>query len=209
MSRTSVVIGLGLLLVGLLLNPALAAGDAAHGEKVSPFQGNLGNAIWTLLIFGLVLGVLARYAWGPLLAALQNREKFIRDSLESARRDREACELRLKEYEERLAKAREEASAIVEEGRRDAEAAKRRIEEEARRSADTLVERARRDIGIARDSALKELYEQSAQLAMSMAASVLKRQVTPEDQQRLIHDALDDLAARKNGAGARREGAAQ
>lgn len=176
-----------------LAGPVLAAG-AEHGDAApNPFTGNVGNAIWTLLIFGIVLLVLRKAAWKPMLTALQNREKYIRESIESAKRDREAGEQRLREYEERLARAREEASALVEEGRRDAEQVKRRIEEEARKSADDLVERARRDIGIARDSALKDLYEQSAQLAISMAGTVLKRQLAPEDQQRLIADALSEM----------------
>ncbi|HOJ54713.1 MAG TPA: F0F1 ATP synthase subunit B, partial [Phycisphaerae bacterium] len=143
------------------------------------------------------------FAWNPLLKALQNREKYIRESLESARRDREESERRLREYEARIAKAHEEAMAIVEEGRRDAESVKRRIEEEARKSADALIERARREIGIARDSALKDLYEQSAHLAVNLAGSVLRRELSPDDQQRLIGDALTELQNRRNGSGSR------
>jgi F-type H+-transporting ATPase subunit b len=185
------------------------AAEAGHAaEEPSLFAGDLGNAIFTLLIFVLVLVVLARFAWGPLLSALQKREKYIHDSLASAKRDREASEQRLREIEARLAKAHEEASAIVDEGRRDAEVVKRRIEEEARKSADDLVSRAKREIGIARDSALKDLYEQSAQLAMTMAGSVLRRQVTPEDQQRLISEALSEMRAQGNGKGSREAEAA-
>ncbi|GMU23259.1 MAG: hypothetical protein AMXMBFR13_33410 [Phycisphaerae bacterium] len=187
---------LGLVFAG----PGLAAEDGAHQGTPSPFAGNLGNALWTLLIFGLVVLVLGRFAWKPMLTALQNRERYIRDSLEAARRDRHDSEARLKEIEQRLSRAREEASAIVEEGRRDAESVKRRIEEEARHSAEALLERAKREIGIARDSALKDLYEQSADLAMNMAGSVLRRQISPEDQQRLISDALAELRERKNGS---------
>lgn len=187
-----------------VLATAALAEEGGHGEaEPSLFAGDLGNAIFTLLIFLLVLAVLARLAWKPLLTALQKREKYIRDSLESAKRDREACELRLREIEARLAKAHEEAAGILDEGRRGAEAAKRRIEEEARKSADSLIERAKREIGIARDSALKDLYEQSAQLAMSMAGSVLRRQVTPEDQQRLISEALAEMREQGNGDSSR------
>src|SRR6476661_4907415 len=92
--------------------------EAAGGHETSPnlFSGDLGNAIWTLVIFFLLLAVLGKFAWKPLLTALQNREKFIRESLETAKRDREAAEARLKEYEARLAKAHDEANTIVEEG---------------------------------------------------------------------------------------------
>lgn len=194
-------------MVGLhgLASTALAAEGHGGEEEVSLFAGDFGNALFTLLIFLLVLGVLAKFAWGPLLKALQSREKYIRESLEAARRDRQESEQRLREVETRMVKAREEASAIVEEGRRDGEQVKRRIEEEAHKNADALVERAKREIGIARDSALKDLYEQSAGLAMNMAGSVLRRQLAPEDEQRLITDALSELRARGDGPGAVRE----
>jgi F-type H+-transporting ATPase subunit b len=186
----------------LALAPAVWAAEAAHGEgKISPFAGNLGNAIWTLLIFGLVLFVLGKFAWGPILTGLQRRERFIRESLETAKRDREAAEARLREYEQKLAAAREEASRLVEEGRRDAEVTRRKIEEDARASGDAMIERAKREIGVARDTALRDLYETSAELATSMAGTILKRQITPEDHSRMIQDALAQLQGRtgRNG----------
>jgi F-type H+-transporting ATPase subunit b len=186
----------------LALAPAVWAAEAAHGEgKISPFAGNLGNAIWTLLIFGLVLFVLGKFAWGPILTGLQRRERFIRESLETAKRDREAAEARLREYEQTLAAAREEASRLVEEGRRDAEVTRRKIEEDARASGDAMIERAKREIGVARDTALRDLYETSAELATSMAGTILKRQITPEDHSRMIQDALAQLQGRtgRNG----------
>ncbi len=172
---------------------ALAADPHAAEEKISIFTGNLGNAIWTLLIFGLVVVVLGKYAWKPILTGLQRREQFIRESLESAKRDREAAEARLREFEERMRAAREQAAAIVEEGRRDAEVVRKQIEEEARQSGDALIERAKREIGVARDTALRDLYDASADLAMNMAGSVLKRQLNDEDHGRLVSDALAEL----------------
>lgn len=180
------------LIWGLTAATAAAAGSH-EGAAPSPFTGNIGNAIWTLLIFGLVVLTLGRFAWRPMLEALQKREEFIRESLESARRDREAAQAALRDYESRIAKAREEASAIVEEGRRDAELVRRRIEEEARASADQMIERAKREIGIARDTALRELYEQSARLATTMAGNLLKRQITAEDQERLVEEAVAQI----------------
>jgi F-type H+-transporting ATPase subunit b len=171
----------------------VALGSEGGESEPSLFGGDFVISICTLIIFGLVVLLLARFAWGPLLSGLQKREKFIRESLESARRDREEAEARLREYEERLQKARDEATALVEEGRRDADVVKRRIEEEARASADATIERAKREIGVARDTALRDLYQQSADLAMHMAGTVLKRQLSPEDHQRLVDDALADL----------------
>ncbi len=178
---------------------AAAFGAEAHGgEQVSIFAGNLGNAFWTLLIFLLVLAVLRKFAWGPILSGLQKRERYICDTLESARRDREAAEARLREYEQRLAGAQAEALEVVEEARRDAEAVRKRIEEETRQSANAMVERARREIQVAADTVLRELYDRSADLAASMAGSILKRQLAPEDHQRLVQEALAELQERRD-----------
>ena len=108
----------------LFAAPALAS---EGGEQPNLFTGDLGNVIWSLATFLVVLGVLGRFAWKPILGALQKREDFIRDSLAHAKRDREESERKLKEYTDKLVTARSEATAIVEEGRRDAEALKRRF----------------------------------------------------------------------------------
>ena len=90
------------------LMAALPAFAEEHAESPGgPFEGNFGVALWTLVIFGIVVFVLGKFAWGPILGGLQAREKFIRESLESAKRDREAAEARLKEYSDKLSLAEE------------------------------------------------------------------------------------------------------
>jgi F-type H+-transporting ATPase subunit b len=183
-------------LAGLALAaPALAA-EAEH-EAPSLFAGDLGNSFWTALIFLIVLVVLGKFAWGPILTTLQARESFIREALEKAKHEREAAEARLREYEEKLAGARAEASAIVDEGRRDAEVVKRRVEEEAKQQADQMIERAKREIQIATDTATKSLFTLSAKLATDMAARVIGRELTMQDHERLIGEGIDGL----DGAG--------
>jgi F-type H+-transporting ATPase subunit b len=185
-----------LMLAVLAAAPALAQ-EAEHGSGPNnPFAGDIGNALWTLVIFGLVVIVLGKFAWGPILSTLQARETFIREALETAKRDRDEAELRLKEYEDRLAQARSEASAIVDEGRRDALVTKQRIEEEAQREADKRLERAKREIQIATETATKELYQLSTRLATEMAGKVIGRELTPQDHERLIAESLDGLNTR-------------
>jgi F-type H+-transporting ATPase subunit b len=175
--------------------PAMAA-EAAEGHAEGPpnlFAGDLGNVVWTVAIFVLVLVVLGKFAWGPLLKALQGRESFIHDALASAKRDRDAAEARLREYEERLASARAEATAIVDEGRRDAEVVKRKIEAAAKVEADKMIDRARREIQIATVTATRELYDLSARLATDMAARVIGRELSGKDHERLIAEAIDGI----------------
>lgn len=171
--------------------PVLAAGDG--GGKSNIFAGDIGNVFWTLVIFGLVVFVLGKFAWGPLLEVLQKREEFIRESLEDAKRDRDAAEARLREYEERLNTARAEATAIVEEGRRDAEVLRHRIEEDGREEAEKALARAKREIGIAKETAIKELYELSGKMAVDVASKVIGRELNAADHQRLIKESIAEI----------------
>lgn len=189
MARKTLFTGLALT---LLTAPASFAAAAAGGEN-NLFAGDLGNAVWTLVIFLLAVFVLGKFAWGPLLSTLQDRENFIRESLESAKKDREEAEARLAEYTAKLEEARAEATAIVDEGRRDAEVVKNKIEEDARGEAGKMLERAKREIEVAKSTAIRELYETSASLATEVAARVIKREVSAADHERLIKDAISQI----------------
>ena len=186
---------IALLALVLMLTGTAMAAEEAHAEDggITPFAGNLGNALWTLIIFFLVLFVLGKFAWRPILDTLQKREAFIRDSLESAKRDREEAEARLKEYEQQIRKARDEASAIVDEGRRDADVVRKRIEEDARQVAQDMLDRAKREIGIARDTALGDLYGQASDLAMTLARDVIQRELSPADHERMMQETLQQI----------------
>lgn len=192
MKRSSLVPG---ALGALAAVPALASEGAPPGGV---FAGDFGNVLWTLVIFGLVVLVLGRFAWKPILHGLQQREQFIRGSLEEARKDREDAEARLREYTEKLTAARAEATAIVEEARRDADAVRHRIEEEANAEAGRTVERARREIDLATEAAKKELYQVSARLAVDIAGKLLAREVTSVDHERLIRESLDEIERKAN-----------
>jgi F-type H+-transporting ATPase subunit b len=183
------------LLLTVLATAMLPTMALASEESASPglFSGDVGVAIWTVIIFALVVFVLARYAWGPMLNALQARETFIRDSLQKAASERESAEQLLRDYEQKLAAARAEATAIVEEARRDAESVKTKVEQAAREEGERLIDRARQEIGLARDKAVKDLYRASSQLATDLASRILRREIRPEDHERLISESLAQL----------------
>lgn len=170
------------------------ASAAESGESPGLFSGDLGNVIWTLLTFLAVVFVLGRYAWKPILSALQKREEFIRASLQQAKEDREKAEAQLQEHARRLDQAREEASAIVDEGRRSAEVVRRKIEGQARQEAEALLERAKREIGTARDSAVKDLYALTAQLSTEVAARVIRAELDEKAHERLIEESIEELS---------------
>lgn len=171
------------------------ASEEGHGEGASPnpFAGDVGNAVWTLLIFFVLLFVLGKYAWGPVLEGLQSRERFIRESLEEARQNRDEARARLEEYEAKLASARAEVDEIMAEARRDAEALRKREEERARGEAEKTLERARREIQIATDTAVKEIYERATKLSVDAASRILGREISASDHERLIAESIDSL----------------
>lgn len=180
-----------------LIVPAQAFGSEGEGA-LSPFAGDFGVALWTLVIFLLVVWVLGKFAWGPVLGALQGREEFIRQSLIDAKRERQEAEAHLKEVEERLANARSEASEIVEQGQSVASRLKSEIEESARQEADALIDRARQEIDLAREAAVKDLYSQGTDLVIELAERVVRRELSDADHERLIAEAVDELGRLEN-----------
>ena len=189
----SLCLGLVLLAAPILATPTEEAGHGG-GHENNIFAGDVGNVLWTLIIFGLVIFVLGKFAWGPLLDYLKQREDFIHDSVAKAKADREAAELRLTELEKRLNDARAEATAIVEEGRRDAEVVRQRVGEEAKVEAKKELERAKREIAIARETAVKHLYEVSGNLAVEIAARIVGRELQKKDHERLISEAIAEVS---------------
>lgn len=184
-------------LLGLLLVPSLAWAAEGGGES-NLFAGDIGNVVWTLAIFLVVVFVLGKFAWGPLLEGLQQREQFIRDSLEQAKAENEKAQTLAHEYEERIAEAKAEATAIVDEGRRDAEVVKGQIETQARTEADTMIERAKREIALAQQTAVKEIYATSAHIATDLASRILSREVNAEDHERLISESIENIERRRS-----------
>lgn len=180
-----------------------AHADAAHGDshdadKPALLQWELGTAIWSVIVFLILLTILRVTAWKPVLQGLQQRENFITDSLAKARHEREESERLLAEYNARLAKARDEAYAIIEEGRRDAEEVRKRVQGEAKTEADAIISRARRDIQMARDDAIKQLNDQAIMLATSIASKIVRKELTAHDHQKLLDESLAELSQTSN-----------
>lgn len=171
------------------------AAAAEGGGSSNPIEsGTISNAVATVITFGIVVIILGKLVWPHVLKALKDRENFIRESLESAKRDREEAEKRLKEYETQIANARQEATAIVEEGRRDAEVLRRKTADDAKKEADAITARAKREIGIARDTAVKDLYSVSGRLAADLAGKILEKELDASAHDRLIQESIDQLS---------------
>jgi len=190
---------LAVVVAVLVLAPSAALASEHGGEEPSIFQGGIHNVIWTLIIFLTVVTVLGKFAWGPVLKALQNRETFIRESIENARKEREEAAKLLEQYTEQINRAREEATAICDEGRRDGEAVRKQIEADARAEAEAMVERAKREIGLAHQDAVRAIYDDTAELATRIAAQILNREVSVEDHRQLVAASLEEMRRQAEG----------
>ena len=175
--------------------PAQAQEHAPEGVALTPFAGNVGNAIWTLAIFLLVVAILGKFAWGPVLALLQERERFIHKSLADAKRDRDEAEARLKEYAAKIQTARAEAGVIVEEARRDAERLREDLKQRARAEADTMIQNAERQISLQTQRAIQEIRREAVDLSVAIASKIIQRNLTKEDNQRLIDEAIRQVGS--------------
>ena len=199
-----------LLVTSLALAAPAFAEEAPHGGGGEHGGGgasflipDVAVAIATILVFVLLLVVLKKAAWGPILSGLQAREKGIRDAIEGAEKANADAKAMLADYTQKVGKAAEEARAILEEGRRDAEQLKARIVAEGTAEAARERERALRDIEIARQGALKDVYDQVAVVATDVAGRILGERLDPAGHRRLVDEAVGAYERTRKAPGAR------
>lgn len=176
-----------------------AGGHEAVGAMPTVKQG-LATGITALVVFALVAAFLLTFVWPKINKALEDRENKIRDEIESAERARKQAKDALDQYEKALASARAEAQAMLEKTR----AEQRVLADELKATADAelggMRERARRDIESAKKAAIQEIYSETANLATSIAGRVLQRELSVNDQRRLIDESMGQM---QSVAGAR------
>jgi F-type H+-transporting ATPase subunit b len=165
---------------------------------------NVGLMIWTLLLFGISMYVLAKLAFPRISEALDRRQKAIEESIDHAERIRREADRLLAEYRERLKEAREQAEQIVSRARRAAEAQEREAQEEAKAKREQLLEQTRRDIEAETRRAIQEIRSEVADLTVMATEKVTRKILTEDDQRRLIEEALSELdfSALASGDGA-------
>jgi F-type H+-transporting ATPase subunit b len=170
-------------------------------QKIASLGADL--AVWTLVIFGLLFFILRWKAWPMMLDGLNRREQGIRSAIDEAHKAREETARLRDEVMRERAKAADEARATVEQARRDA--VKLADELKAKAVADIRAERdrLRRDLELARDAALQELWAQTAQLATLVSGRTISRALSVDDHRQLAEEAIADI--RRAGAERQRE----
>jgi len=186
----------------LLVTPALtfAQEHGAEGGEGGLFTINWGLSVWTVVIFTTVLLILRRFAWGPILAALDAREKKIQDQLEAAAARQAEAEKLLEEHKKQLSEARGEAQAILATGREDADRLKKELEGKAREEGEAILVRAKAEIEREKDAAVEALRKEAVDIALAAASKLLHQKLDGEQDRKLVMEYIDGLSAKSQGA---------
>jgi len=156
-------------------------------------QPGIGLMVWTLVVFVGAMVLLRKLAWPRITEALDKRQHAIEESIDVAERTKTEAASLLDEYRERLKEARQQAEEIVTRARKAGEVHERESTEAAREKREELMEQARRDIETETRRAIQEIRSEVADLTVLATEKVTRKTLTPEDQERLVSEALSEL----------------
>lgn len=176
-------------LIGYLLVLAFSGGEKAGG----PLDVNPGLILWTVITFICLLLILKKFAWKPILNSLNERENFIKESLEKADTARKDAEKLISDNKVSMQKAEEEAHKIIEQSREMAEKLKGQILDESKSTAKKMIEDASAEIERKNAEAFNKLKEQVADIAISAAEKILKESLDKKEQIKLVDKYLNEI----------------
>lgn len=161
----------------------------------------VGTIFWTVVTFIILAFLLGRFAWKPLLQVLEERERTVRESLEEAQKARAEAEETLRRNQEMLAQARRETAAVIDQGRREAEALKGEIVTRARQESQDLIEQGRRQIQHEQKAAIETLRSQVADLAILAAERLISKSLDDKKQRDFVEEYVKSLETIGGGEG--------
>jgi F-type H+-transporting ATPase subunit b len=185
--------------MGDTLNSALLVLAQEGGGTTEEEGGNflvtpeVGLMIWTLIAFLVTLYILGKVAFPRVQEALDKRQKAIEAAIDESEHTRAEAQKILEEYRQRLHEARTQAEEIVVRARRAAEEHERESLEATREQREELLQQTRRDIDAEMRRALQEIRNEVADLTVMATEKVTRKALSPEDQQRLVQEALGEL----------------
>jgi len=156
-------------------------------------QPDPGLFIWTILTFLVLLTLLAKFAWGPLLRALDSRQETIRKSLDDAQLAKQELERLQHESAQIIRQARVDAEAVITQSRTDAARLREEMRQKARTEADAIVRNAERQIQLETQRALQQIRHEAVDMSVMIASKILRRNLSKEDNEKLIEEALKQV----------------
>lgn len=176
-----------------LLMTILQHAEAAGEPNVFALSANV--SFWTLIIFLLLLGVLAKFAFPPILGYAASREERIQQVLDAAARDRQEAERLLDEQKRQLAESRQQAQQILAEARQAGERVRQDVLATAREEQAALIERARQELAREREQAIDALRREAVELSLAAASRVIGKRLGAEDDRALVQEYLSRIGA--------------
>jgi F-type H+-transporting ATPase subunit b len=151
------------------------------------------NALYQIAAFFVLLLLLKKFAFGPVMNMMEKRERHIADQISSAEKNREEAEAYLTEQREAIQEARMEAKDIVENSKKSSEQQAADIVKSARDEAERLKENAKQEINTEKAQAISALREQVSTLSVLVAAKVIEKELDEQEQEKLIQETLREV----------------
>ena len=145
---------------------------------------------WSMFVFAALLGLLWKFAWGPIMHALEEREHNIQKKIDDAEQKNKEALAKVAEYEKKILAARDETAALIAQGKKDVERIKEEILAEANKEAAKSLERAKKEIELARQAAVEDIRNRVIDLTAELCTKVIEREVKPEDHRRFIEETI-------------------
>ena len=171
----------------------LVATAPAAAATSAPEPGDIGQAIAAVLVFLVLLAVLSKYAWRPVIEALRRREQAVADTVSNAEKKEQKAEQTLQQYQRQLDDAQSDIDALRARSPAPAEQQADRNVGEAKQQARQLSRAQHEDLQRAAEHARQELYTESAELATEIAERLVRRALSEEEHRRLIAESLSDI----------------
>lgn len=159
-------------------------------------QPDPGLFIWTILTFLALVFLLGKFAWRPLLEALDTRQQGIRKALDDAQTAKQELQQLEQQSVQILRKARADAEAMMVQTRADGDRLREEMRQKAKAEAEGIMRNAERQIQLETGRAIQQIRAEAVDLSVSIASKILQRNISKEDNERLIADALKQVEAR-------------
>ncbi len=171
---------------------ALASGGEAAAEEQGIFSGTFADSLWTLIAFVLLLVILTKVAWKPLVKQLQARQDYIKQQIDAADTSRKNAEELLDQY-------KQQGVEIVNKLTAQAQLLEKEMIGKAGDEIAQMKRRAQADIEYARIAASQQMWQEAEDMLLALSGEIVGRAVTHEDNLRLLYESIEKLKREQTG----------
>jgi len=158
---------------------------------------NAGTIFWTVVTFVLLLLILKKFAWGPILKGLEDRENRIKSAINQAETDQKEAVKHVEEQKRLIGEAKQESTKLLNDSKETAELTRKEIIEQARTEADRLIERAKQEIELSKEAAISDVKKYAVDISLLAAQKVVGDTLSDKQQKNLIEKYINELSQKK------------